>query len=129
MGVLLGVHGTLVRARQQLVHLQSLRRKVGRRSEGRPDQESGQLGPIPTRQLPSGRTGLSKLTRQYFNRWANHQQSAKLDAEFFKNTEKKMEAMQQSGNLSWIEVQFAKEAVETVIQARITLKWTYALAF
>jgi len=40
-----------------------------------------------------------------------------------------MEAMQNSGNLSWIEVQFAKTAVETVIRARHTLKWSYAMAF
>ncbi|EIW72066.1 hypothetical protein TREMEDRAFT_36398 [Tremella mesenterica DSM 1558] len=65
----------------------------------------------------------------YFNRWANHEHSAKLDAEFYKNTEKKMEQMQNSGNLSWIEVQFAKQAVETVIKARITLKWSYCMAF
>ena len=40
-----------------------------------------------------------------------------------------MEAMQATGNLSWIEVQFAKHAVDTVIAARITLKWSYCMAF
>ncbi|WVR00240.1 hypothetical protein IAU59_007382 [Kwoniella sp. CBS 9459] len=65
----------------------------------------------------------------YFNRWANHEHSAKLDAEFYKKTEKKMEQMQNSGNLSWIEVQFAKQAVDAVIKARITLKWSYCMAF
>lgn len=65
----------------------------------------------------------------YFNRWANHEHSAKLDAEFYKNTEKKMEQMQNNGNLSWIEVQFAKQAVDVVIKARITLKWSYCMAF
>ncbi|WVR07721.1 hypothetical protein IAU60_004763 [Kwoniella sp. DSM 27419] len=65
----------------------------------------------------------------YFNRWANHEHSAKLDAEFYKKTEKKMEQMQNSGNLSWIEVQFAKQAVDVVIKARITLKWSYCMAF
>lgn len=66
---------------------------------------------------------------QYFNRWANHEHSAKLDADFYKATEKKMEQMQNSGNLSWIEVQFAKQAVDVVIRARITLKWSYCMAF
>jgi ariadne-1 len=66
---------------------------------------------------------------QYFNRWANHEQSAKLDEKFYKDTEKKMEAMQSTGNLSWIEVQFAKQAVEVCVRARITLKWSYAMAF
>ncbi|KAK6909443.1 hypothetical protein I203_103461 [Kwoniella mangroviensis CBS 8507] len=65
----------------------------------------------------------------YFNRWANHEHSAKLDAEFYQKTEKKMEQMQNSGNLSWIEVQFAKQAVDAVIKARITLKWSYCMAF
>lgn len=65
----------------------------------------------------------------YFNRWANHEQSAKLDVEFYKTTEKKMEQMQASANLSWIEVQFAKQAVDIVTSARITLKWSYCMAF
>jgi ariadne-1 len=69
------------------------------------------------------------LTRQYFNRWANHEHSAKLDADFHKATEKKMEQMQTTSNLTWIEVQFAKQAVDVVIKARIILKWSYCMAF
>jgi len=71
----------------------------------------------------------AKADEQFFNRWANHDNSAKLDAEFYKNTEKKMEQMQSSGNMSWIEVQFAKQAVDVVVKARITLKWSYCMAF
>jgi ariadne-1 len=40
-----------------------------------------------------------------------------------------MEIMQNNGNLSWIEVQFAKEAVNTVVKSRILLKWSYAMAY
>jgi ariadne-1 len=40
-----------------------------------------------------------------------------------------MEEMQLVSNLSWIEVQFAKKAVEMLTVARGTLKWTYAMAF
>ena len=40
-----------------------------------------------------------------------------------------MEQMQASANLSWIEVQFAKQAVDIVTSARITLKWSYCMAF
>ncbi|WVO12476.1 hypothetical protein L204_100076 [Cryptococcus depauperatus] len=65
----------------------------------------------------------------YFNRWANHEHSAKLDTEFYAKTDKKMEQMQNNGNLSWIEVQFARQAVDTVVKARITLKWSYCMAF
>nr|XP_019010293.1 ariadne-1 [Kwoniella pini CBS 10737]OCF49074.1 ariadne-1 [Kwoniella pini CBS 10737] len=65
----------------------------------------------------------------YFSRWANHEHSAKLDGELYQKTEKKMEQMQNSGNLSWIEVQFAKQAVDVAIKARVTLKWSYCMAF
>lgn len=75
------------------------------------------------------RLDIHDHTQQYFNRWANHEHSAKLDTEFYAKTEKKMEQMQDAGNLSWIEVQFAKQAVDAVIRARITLKWTYCMAF
>jgi ariadne-1 len=40
-----------------------------------------------------------------------------------------MEEMQQTSDLSWIEVQFLKKAVDTLTQCRMTLKWTYAFAF
>jgi ariadne-1 len=40
-----------------------------------------------------------------------------------------MEEMQQSSELSWIEVQFLRKAVEVLLQSRMTLKWTYAFAF
>jgi ariadne-1 len=43
--------------------------------------------------------------------------------------EKKMELVQQSSDLSWIEVQFMKTAVEVLLEARGTLKWTYCLAY
>ncbi|KAI9309327.1 hypothetical protein BJ944DRAFT_173160 [Cunninghamella echinulata] len=65
----------------------------------------------------------------YYNRYANHEQSAKLDQDLYQKTEKKMEDMQQTSNLSWIEVQFLKKAVDITVQCRMTLKWTYAFAF
>jgi ariadne-1 len=67
--------------------------------------------------------------RQYYNRWANHEQSARLSLDLYAKTEKKMEEMQITSNLTWIEVQFAKKAVDEVIKCRKTLKWTYAMAF
>ncbi|KAL1721867.1 hypothetical protein EV715DRAFT_248230 [Schizophyllum commune] len=65
----------------------------------------------------------------YYNRWANHEQSAKLSLELYAKTEKKMEDMQITSNLTWIEVQFMKKAVEEVDKCRQTLKWTYAMAY
>src|SRR6185369_17144728 len=40
-----------------------------------------------------------------------------------------MEEMQQTSDLSWIEVQFLRKAVDVLVQCRMTLKWTYAFAF
>ena len=67
--------------------------------------------------------------RQYYNRWANHEQSAKLSMELYAKTEKKMEEMQITSELTWIEVQFMKKAVDEVFKCRMTLKWTYAMAY
>lgn len=47
----------------------------------------------------------------------------------YAKTEKKMEEMQITSTLTWIEVQFMKKAVEEVDKCRTTLKWTYAMAY
>ncbi|PIL29670.1 hypothetical protein GSI_08108 [Ganoderma sinense ZZ0214-1] len=65
----------------------------------------------------------------YYNRWANHEQSAKLSMELYAKTEKKMEEMQVTSELTWIQVQFMKKAVDVVFKCRMTLKWTYAMAY
>ncbi|TKY85350.1 hypothetical protein EX895_005512 [Sporisorium graminicola] len=65
----------------------------------------------------------------YFNRFANHEQSAKLDRDLYGRTEKKMEEMQVTTGLTWIEVQFLKKAVDTLTECRMTLKWTYCMAY
>ncbi|KAH9949081.1 hypothetical protein B0H21DRAFT_841490 [Amylocystis lapponica] len=65
----------------------------------------------------------------YYNRWANHEQSKKLSVELYAKTEKKMEEMQITSALSWIEVQFMKKAVDEVIKCRTTLMWTYGMAY
>ena len=66
---------------------------------------------------------------QYYNRWANHEQSAKLSMDLYAKTEKKMEEMQLTSALTWIEVQFMRKAVDEVFRCRMTLKWTYAMAY
>lgn len=65
----------------------------------------------------------------YYNRWANHEQSAKLSIELYAKTEKKMDEMQTTSTLTWIEVQFLRRAVDEVVKCRATLKWTYAMAY
>jgi ariadne-1 len=65
----------------------------------------------------------------YYNRYANHEQSAKLDKDLYLKTEKKMTSLQTSSGMSWIEVQFLDTASHALQQCRQTLKWTYAFAF
>ncbi len=49
--------------------------------------------------------------------------------ELYTKTEKKMEEMQVTSELTWIQVQFMKKAVDVVFRCRMTLKWTYAMAY
>ncbi|KAM0269644.1 hypothetical protein ACHAQH_009687 [Verticillium albo-atrum] len=65
----------------------------------------------------------------YYNRYANHEQSAKLDKDIYHKTEKKMVQLQRESGMSWIEVQYLNSASQTLQTCRQTLKWTYAFAF
>ncbi|KAF1809416.1 hypothetical protein P152DRAFT_452093 [Eremomyces bilateralis CBS 781.70] len=65
----------------------------------------------------------------YYNRYANHEQSARLDKDIYLKTEKKMTQLQSSSGMSWIEVQFLEGASQALQQCRQTLKWTYAFAY
>jgi len=65
----------------------------------------------------------------YYNRYANHEQSAKLDKDIYLKTEKKMTQLQMSTGMSWIEVQFLDSASQALQQCRQTLKWTYSFAY
>ncbi len=40
-----------------------------------------------------------------------------------------MEEMQLTSDLSWIEVQYLRKAVDVLLHSRSTLKWTYAFAY
>ncbi|ROT35766.1 ariadne-1 [Sodiomyces alkalinus F11] len=65
----------------------------------------------------------------YYNRYANHEQSAKLDKDIYQKTERKMVELQRESGMSWIEVQYLNAASQTLQMCRQTLKWTYAFAF
>ncbi|KAL9102526.1 MAG: hypothetical protein Q9163_002335 [Psora crenata] len=65
----------------------------------------------------------------YYNRYANHEQSAKLDKDLYLKTEKKMTSLQTTSGMSWIDVQFLETASQALQQCRQTLKWTYAFAY
>ncbi|KAL5606803.1 uncharacterized protein BROUX77_003996 [Berkeleyomyces rouxiae] len=65
----------------------------------------------------------------YYNRYANHEQSARLDKELAIRIETKMIQLQAASGLSWVEVQYLKSASQAVQTCRETLKWTYAFAY
>ncbi|KAH8668905.1 hypothetical protein BX600DRAFT_480834 [Xylariales sp. PMI_506] len=65
----------------------------------------------------------------YYNRYANHEQSARLDKDLYIKTEKKMVQLQTASGMSWIEVQYLNSASQALQTCRQTLKWTYAFAF
>ncbi|EHL00868.1 putative protein ariadne-1 [Glarea lozoyensis 74030] len=65
----------------------------------------------------------------YYNRYANHEQSAKLDKDIYNKTERKMTQLQSASGMSWIEVQYLNSASQALQTCRQTLKWTYAFAF
>lgn len=64
----------------------------------------------------------------YCNRYMNHLQSAKFEQKLYDQVKDKMEIMQHM-NMSWIEVQFLKNAVDVLCMCRNTLKYTYVFAF
>lgn len=58
----------------------------------------------------------------------NHMQSLKFENKLYASIKEKMEEMQQH-NMSWIEVQFLKKAVDILCQCRQTLMYTYVFAY
>jgi len=64
----------------------------------------------------------------YCNRYMNHMQSLRFEHKLYAAVKEKMEEMQQH-NMSWIEVQFLKKAVDILCQCRQTLMYTYVFAY
>ncbi|KAI0373177.1 hypothetical protein BV20DRAFT_962974 [Pilatotrama ljubarskyi] len=65
----------------------------------------------------------------YFDRFNNHEISARLDEELCTRTEEKMVEWQETSKMSWIESRFMRDAVDELTRCRLTLKWTYAMAY
>lgn len=55
-------------------------------------------------------------------------QSLKFEHKLYASVKEKMEEMQQH-NMSWIEVQFLRKAVDVLCQCRQTLMYTYVFAY
>lgn len=89
------------------------------------DEKSG----IDARDVQAKSRASLKRYLHYYNRFMNHQQSAKLERELFIRTQQKMTDLQVQTDMTWIEVQFLQRAIDVLIDCRWTLKWTYAFAF
>lgn len=65
----------------------------------------------------------------YFNRYANHKQSIELEDKLKLVVNQKMEEIQETATMSWIEVQFLAKALVTLRECRLVLMHTYVFAF
>ncbi len=67
----------------------------------------------------------------YFDRWTGHRKSQELEEQLRRDAETKMEAMMADTAKKWmrVEVEYLREAVETLIRCRRLLKNTYPFAF
>ncbi|KIK57966.1 hypothetical protein GYMLUDRAFT_75234 [Collybiopsis luxurians FD-317 M1] len=86
-------------------------------------------GSVEARDAQSKSRASLERYLHYYNRWANHEQSAKLSLDLYLKTEKKMEDLQLTSSLTWIEVQFMRRAVDVLLSCRTTLKWTYSMGY
>ncbi|XP_033213278.1 E3 ubiquitin-protein ligase arih1-like [Belonocnema kinseyi] len=73
------------------------------------------------------RTSLNRYLF-YCNRYMNHMQSLKFEHKLYASVQKKMEEMQQF-NMTWIECQFLKKAVDILCLCRQTLMYTYIFPY
>ncbi|XP_002736743.1 E3 ubiquitin-protein ligase arih1-like isoform X2 [Saccoglossus kowalevskii] len=64
----------------------------------------------------------------YCNRYMNHMQSLRFEHKLYAQIRAKMDEMQHH-NMSWIEVQFLKKAVDVLCLCRQTLMYTYVFAY
>ncbi|KAL5533496.1 hypothetical protein ACEPAF_5272 [Sanghuangporus sanghuang] len=83
--------------------------------------------PEPTAEMDKAKAYLERWMF-YYDRFNNHEVSAKLDQEVAERLEAKMEKLQKKSILSWIETHFMRHAVDELTKCRRSLKWTYAMA-
>jgi ariadne-1 len=65
----------------------------------------------------------------YCNRYLNHNQSLKFENKLYQIIDEKMVELQTTYNMSWVEVQFLKHAVDALCKCRQTLMYTYVFAY
>lgn len=65
----------------------------------------------------------------YFDRFQIHQVSMNQDLKIYEKISKKIRLLQRTQGISWIEGQFLKNSISTLLKARNTLKWSYAFSY
>eukprot|EP01126_Amoeba_proteus_P034068 TRINITY_DN3377_c0_g2_i13.p1 TRINITY_DN3377_c0_g2~~TRINITY_DN3377_c0_g2_i13.p1 ORF type:complete len:369 (+),score=83.53 TRINITY_DN3377_c0_g2_i13:624-1730(+) len=75
----------------------------------------------------SARAQLNKYTH-FLTRYNNHQQSIQLEDKLMAVAEKLMQDLADKG-MTWIDVQFIKQATEALVECRTMLKYTYVYGF
>ena len=77
----------------------------------------------------SARTALEKYMH-YFTRYANHDKSQKFERQLREKTEEKMRELTQMNKYSsWVDVEYIQKAVNTLIECRGNLKYTYVYGY
>jgi len=76
----------------------------------------------------SSRAALERYLH-YFHRYSNHEQSKKFEGKLRDTALTKMQALQETDPVRWIDVQYILSATEQLIECRRTLKYTYTFAF
>lgn len=65
----------------------------------------------------------------YYTRYANHEQSLKMESSLLNQNELKMEALQKKTELTWIDLEFYRRAIRTLLTCRSALRYSYAFAY
>ena len=65
----------------------------------------------------------------YHDRYMNHLKSLELENKLIEKVQETMEKLQTEEKMSWVEVQFLKDAVTTLGECRQTLMHSYVFAF
>ncbi|KAG2382024.1 hypothetical protein C9374_005816 [Naegleria lovaniensis] len=77
----------------------------------------------------SARAALEKYMH-YFTRYANHDKSQKFERQLREKTEEKMRELTQMNKYSsWVDVEYIQKAVNTLIECRGNLKYTYVYGY
>lgn len=65
----------------------------------------------------------------YYNHFMAHEQSMKQDSELCSKMEDKIQTLQSTSGISWIEAQFYSNSINSLQKGRRSLKWSFALVY